>query len=80
MRVDPVQLFLEALGTHADGAEHAHAAGLGDGDDDVAAMREGEERKLDAEALAEGGLEHGASVARNARVRMGDVATPYSNG
>ena len=54
--VDPVQLDLELLGREADGAEHAEAAGLADGDDDVAAVGEGEDRELDAELVAEGGV------------------------
>ena len=51
--VDPLQLDLELLGGEADGAEHAEAAGLGDGDDDVTAVGEGEDRELDAEVVAE---------------------------
>ena len=47
--VDPVQLDLELLGREADGAEHAEATGLADGDDDVTAVGEGEDRELDAE-------------------------------
>ena len=54
--VDPVELDLELLGREADRAEHAEAAGLADGDDDVAAVREGEDRELDAELVAEGGV------------------------
>ena len=56
--VDPLELDLELLGAEADGAEHAEAAGLADGDDDVAAVGEGEDRELDAESLAKLGL-HG---------------------
>ena len=51
--VDPVELDLELLGAEPDGAEHAEAAGLADGDDDVAAVGEGEDRELDAELVAE---------------------------
>ena len=54
--VDPLQLDLELLGREADGAEHAEAAGLGDGGHDVAAVGEGEDRELDAELVAEGGV------------------------
>ena len=54
MLVDPVQLDLELLGREADGAEHAEAAGLAHGGDDVAAVGEGEDRELDAELVADG--------------------------
>ena len=54
--VDPVELDLELLGREADGAEHAEAAGLADRDDDVAAVGEGEDRELDAEVVADGGV------------------------
>jgi hypothetical protein len=50
--VDPFELDLELLGGEADGAEHAEAARLADGDHHVAAVREGEDRELDAETLA----------------------------
>jgi hypothetical protein len=50
--VDPVQLDLQLLGREADRAEHAEAACLADGDDDVAAVGEGEDRELDAEVVA----------------------------
>src|SRR6185312_17399838 len=49
VRVDPVQLGLELRGRQAGGAEHAEATRLADGDDHVAAMAEGEQRKVDAE-------------------------------
>src|SRR5690242_9070272 len=35
------------------GAEHAKAAGAADGGDDVAAMAEGEQRKLDSQPVAD---------------------------
>ena len=41
--VDPGQLLLELLGAEGQRPEHAVAAGLRDGGDDVAAVREGEE-------------------------------------
>jgi hypothetical protein len=47
--VDPLQLGVDALRAHAGHAEHAQATGLRDLDDHVAAMREGEDRRLDAE-------------------------------
>ena len=50
------QLDLELLGREADGAEHAEAAGLADGGDDVAAVGEGEDRELDAQLAGEVGL------------------------
>jgi hypothetical protein len=56
--VDPGELDLELFGRKADGAEHAEAAGLADRRDHVAAVGEGEERELDAESIAEGGV-HG---------------------
>ena len=57
--VDPLELDLELLGREADGAEHAEATGLGHRGDDVAAVREGEDRELDAETFTELGV-HGA--------------------
>jgi hypothetical protein len=60
--VDPRQLDLELLGAEADGAEHAEAAGLAHRDDDVAAVREGEDGELDAELVADGGAHGGSSV------------------
>ena len=75
-----MQLDLELLGREADGAEHAEAAGLGDGGDDVAAVGEGEDRELDAELVAEGGV-HGVSPSRGGRIgvkRTGIVLTPFT--
>jgi hypothetical protein len=57
--VDPLELDLELLGREADGAEHAEAARLRDGGHDVAAVGEGEDRELDAQAVAEIGV-HGS--------------------
>ncbi len=54
--VDPVQLDLELFRREADGPEHAEAAGLAHGDDDVAAVGEGEDRELDIELVADGGM------------------------
>ena len=54
--VDPVELDLELLRREADGPEHAETAGLADRDDDIAAVGEGEDRKLDAEFIANGGV------------------------
>ena len=65
--VDPVELDLELLGREADGAEHAEAAGLADGGDDVAAVGEGEDRELDAELVAEGGVHVGQSLRETGR-------------
>ena len=63
--VDPVELDGELLGGEADGAEHAEAAGVGHGGDDVAAVGEGEDRELDAELVADLGA-HARTVARTA--------------
>jgi hypothetical protein len=61
--VDPLALDLELLGREPDGTEHAEATGLAHGDDDVAAMREGEDRELDAEVVADGRA-HGSRLER----------------
>ena len=52
--VDPVQLDLELLGGEREGAEDAEAAGAADRGDDVAAVREREDRELDAELVTDG--------------------------
>ena len=54
--VDPRELDLELVGAERERAEHAVAAGLADRGDDVAAVREGEERELDAEPVTDRGL------------------------
>ena len=51
--IDPVEFDLELFRREADGAQHAETAGLAHRDDDVAAVREGEDRELDAEFVAE---------------------------
>jgi hypothetical protein len=51
--VDPLQLLLDGLGRMCRGAEHAEPSGPAHGGDDVAAMAEGEQRKLDAQHLAD---------------------------
>jgi len=51
--VDPLQLQLELVGRERKRAEHPHAAGPTDGGGHVAAVGEGEDRKLDPEHLAE---------------------------
>ena len=56
-----LQLDLELLGAEPDGAEHAEAAGLAHGDDDVAAVGEGEDRELDAEVVTDRGA-HGSAA------------------
>ena len=78
--VDPLQLHLELLGREADGAEHAEAARLGDGGHDVAAVGEGEDRELDAELVAEGGVHGDQSFERGADgvKRTGIVLTPFT--
>ena len=54
--VDPGELDLELVGAERERAEHAVAAGLADRGHDVPAVREGEERELDAEPVTDGGL------------------------
>ena len=54
--VDPVELDLELLGSEADRTQHAESAGLAHRDDDIAAVREREDRKLDAEFVADGSV------------------------
>jgi len=66
MVVDPAQLLLELLGIEAGGAQHAHAARLGRFDDDVAAVREGEDRRVEAEHVGGFGT-HRASLAVSGR-------------
>ena len=62
-----LQLDLELLGREADRAEHAEAARLRDRGDDVAAVGEGEDRELDAEAVAELGV-HGRPSRKKRRM------------
>ena len=52
--VDPAQLDLERLRVITGRAEHAHAARLRHLDDDVAAVRERDQRKVDSKHLANG--------------------------
>ena len=54
--VDPAQLGFKLLGREGRRAEHAEAARLGHLDDDVAAMREGEDGDVASEPLANLGL------------------------
>jgi len=51
--VDPLQLQLQLFGRVPAGAEHAEAAGVGYSGDDIAAVTEGEQRKLDTEQVAQ---------------------------
>ena len=53
MLVDPGQFHFELLGGEGDGAEDADAAGVGDCSHHVAAVGEGEDGELDAEAVAD---------------------------
>jgi hypothetical protein len=46
VRVDPLQFLLDGLGRMRGRAQHTEAAGAADGRNDIAAMAEGEERKL----------------------------------
>ena len=69
--VDPVQFDLELFGREADRAEHPEAAGLAHGDDDVTAVGEREDRELDAQFVADGGVHacsSGGAVAELKRV------------
>jgi len=50
--VDPFQFLLDALGRMRGGAQDTEAAGAADGGDNVATMAEGEQRKLDAQHIA----------------------------
>ncbi len=59
--VDPAELDVELLGVEREHAEDAVPAGLGHGGDHVAAVREGEDRELDAEAVADGSA-HAATL------------------
>src|SRR5262249_40593674 len=54
--VDPVQLDLQLLGREAHCAQHAETPGLADCDHDIAAVGEGEDRKLDAKLVANRGV------------------------
>ena len=54
--VDPLQLDLELLGREADSPQHAETTGLAHRDDDIAAVREREDRELDAELVADGSV------------------------
>jgi hypothetical protein len=56
--VDPVQLYLELLGTEADGTQDAEATRFGHGHHDVATVGEGEDREFDAELVTDWGA-HG---------------------
>ena len=57
--VDPGELDLELVGAEGEGAEHAVATGPAHLGDDVAAVGEGEERELDAEAVTDLGAHVG---------------------
>ena len=61
------QLDLELVGAERERAEHAVAAGLAHRGDDVAAVREGEERELDAELVTDGGAHVSSEVGVRAR-------------
>ena len=63
LALDPGAVDLELFGRVCGDAEHAHATGLGDRGDDVAAVAEREDRELDAEHVADLGL-HAVMVAR----------------
>src|SRR5207248_1532539 len=50
--LDPREVDVELLGTVRDGAEHAAPAGVRDGRNDIAAVAEAEERKVDADQVS----------------------------
>ncbi len=56
--VDPFQRRLQLIRRHPGRAQHAHAAGARGLDHHVTAMREGEDRQVDAEHLGDGGAHH----------------------
>ncbi len=60
MVVDPAEFLLEIVGGEGGGAEDAEAAGLGDFDDDVAAVGEGEDRDVAAEGFGDFGAHSGS--------------------
>ena len=68
--VDPVELDLELLGGEADGAEHAETAGLADRHHHVTAVREGEDRELDVEVVADGRMHTDSLGARGELKRV----------
>ena len=53
MVVDPFQFLLDRFRGMRGGAEHAETSGAADGRDHVAAMAEGQQRKLDAQHVAD---------------------------
>ena len=59
--VDPVELDLELLRRKRQRAKHAHATGAADRSDDVTAVAEREDRKLDAELFADARLHRSSS-------------------
>ena len=60
--VDPVELDLELLRREGERPEHTEASGTAHGSDDVTTMREGEQRDVDVELVADGRA-HGAPPA-----------------
>jgi hypothetical protein len=64
--VDPVEFDLELLGGEADSAEDAETARLADRHHHVTAVREREDRKLDVEVVADGGV-HASSFGGRGR-------------
>ena len=54
--IDPVQFDLQLFGGVSHGAQNSVPAGFADGYDDVATMSEGENRELDTEFVAKGGV------------------------
>jgi len=54
--IDPLELDLQLLGREADSPQHAETTGLAHRDDDIAAVREREDRELDAEFVTDGSV------------------------
>ena len=54
MVIDPRQFLVELLRSERGRAKHAESARIGDRGDDVAAVAEGEERKIDTELFTDG--------------------------
>jgi len=49
--IDPVEFFLDALRRKADQPQHAEATGPGDFNDDITAVGEGKDRRVDTEQV-----------------------------
>ena len=81
---DPRELLVELLGGHADGSENTHAPRLRHLDDDIFAVSESQQRKLDTEQVTDPSVHRlslfetrrvGRSHCRNGAIR-GVILTP----